>query len=304
MRKSFRQKLSDWHRGKYDFTLRTADPLHTRMAHEYTGKEHKIREVERTELIFSGALYNILCVLFCLIFIGVLLLAVVFLPVHGSPDNPAVNEVMERYVEEGMNETGAVNTVAGMILDYRAFDTLGESFVLFTAVCAVTILMKNTKKKAPDGTPVPMVVKPGIVDYSKDNIVKTVSRFLIPFIFVFGIYVLLNGHLSPGGGFSGGAILGGALILYAMVYGEDRAAAVFSERLIKTVVLISLSFYALAKSYSFFTGANHLKSIISTGTPGRILSAGLILPLNVAVGFVVCCTMYSFYMYFRRGRIQ
>ena len=89
-----------------------------------------------------------------------------------------------------------------------------------------------------------------------------------------------------------------------MVYGEDRAAAVFSERLIKTVVLSSLSFYALAKSYSFFTGANHLPSIISTGTPGRILSAGLILPLNVAVGFVVCCTMYSFYMYFRRGRIQ
>ncbi len=304
MRRSFQQKLSAWYRGKYDFTLKTADPLQARWKHEYTGKEHKIREMERRELAFSGVLYNILCVLFCLIFIGVLLIAVAFLPAHGSPDNPAVNEVMERYVEEGMDETGAVNTVAGMILDYRAFDTLGESFVLFTAVCAVTILMKNTKKRAPDGTPVPMAVKPGIVEYSKDNIVKTVSRFLIPFIFVFGVYVLLNGHLSPGGGFSGGAILGGALILYAMVYGEDRAAAVFSERLIKTVVLSSLSFYALAKSYSFFTGANHLPSIISTGTPGRILSAGLILPLNVAVGFVVCCTMYSFYMYFRRGRIQ
>lgn len=44
-------------------------------------------------------------------------------------------------------ETGAVNTVAGMILDYRAFDTLGESFVLFTAVCAVTILMNLSPKK-------------------------------------------------------------------------------------------------------------------------------------------------------------
>ncbi len=304
MRRSFWQKLSAWYRGSYDFTLKTADQIDTRMPHEYTGREHKIREVERTELAFSGVLYNILCVLFCLIFIGVLLWAVVFLPPHGSPDNPAVSEVMERYVEKGMEETGAVNTVAGMILDYRAFDTLGESFVLFTAVCAVTILMKNSKEKASDGTPVPMVVKPEIVEYSKDNIVKTVSRFLIPFIFVFGVYILLNGHLSPGGGFSGGAILGSALILYAMVYGEDRAAAVFSERLVKTVILISLSFYATIKSYSFFTGANHLKSIIPTGTPGRILSAGLILPLNVAVGFVVCCTMYSFYMYFRRGRIQ
>ena len=58
-----------------------------------------------------------------------------------------------------------------------------------------------------------------------------------------------------------------------------------------------------AKSYSFYTGANHLHSVISPGTPGRILSAGLILPLNVAVGFVVCCTMYSLYMYFRRGEL-
>lgn len=304
MKKTLWQKLSAWYKGDYDFTLKTTDHVDPQIIHEYTGKEHTLQAVVRKERAFSGALYNVLCVLFCLILIGVLLGAVVSLPPHGNAENPAVNEVMERYVEEGMQETGAVNTVAGMILDYRAFDTLGESFVLFTAVCAVTILMKNTKRTAPDGTPLPMVVAPGIVDYSKDNIVKTVSRFLIPFIFVFGIYVLLNGHLSPGGGFSGCAILGSALILFSMVYGENRAAAIFSERLIKTVVLVSLSFYAIAKSYSFFTGANHLHSIISQGIPGRILSAGLILPLNVAVGFVVCCTMYSFYMYFRRGRIQ
>lgn len=304
MKKTFRQKLAAWYKGEYDFTLKTTDHVDPQMIHEYTGKEHTIQAVEKKERAFSGALYNVLCVVFCLILITVLLGAAVSIPPHGSETNPAVNEVMDRYVEEGMKETGAVNTVAGMILDYRAFDTLGESFVLFTAVCAVTILMKNTKRTAPDGTPLPMVVAPGIVDYSKDTIVKTVSRFLIPFIFVFGVYVLLNGHLSPGGGFSGGAILGSALILFSMVYGEDRAAAIFSERLVKTVVLVSLSFYAVAKSYSFFTGANHLHSIISQGIPGRILSAGLILPLNVAVGFVVCCTMYSFYMYFRRGRIQ
>ena len=69
------------------------------------------------------------------------------------------------------------------------------------------------------------------------------------------------------------------------------------------LLLLSLGFYACSKTYSFFTGANHLHSIISPGVPGRILSAGLILPLNVAVGFVVCCTMYSFYMYFQRGEL-
>ena len=64
-----------------------------------------------------------------------------------SDDAPPVNEVAERYVEKGTEETGAVNTVAGMILDYRAFDTLGESFVLFTAMCAVTMLMNAPGKR-------------------------------------------------------------------------------------------------------------------------------------------------------------
>lgn len=85
--------------------------------------------------------------------------------------------------------------------------------------------------------------------------------------------------------------------------GDSAASTVLRPRRLQTVVLCSLGFYCLAKSYSFYTGANHLHSIISPGTPGRILSAGLILPLNVAVGFVVCCTMYSFYMYFRRGEL-
>ena len=130
-----------------------------------------------------------------------------------------------------------------------------------------------------------------------------IKEVLIPVILVFGIYILLNGHLSPGGGFSGGSILAAGLMLFAMVWGDGAASAVLRPRRLQTVVLCSLGFYCLAKSYSFYTGANHLHSIISPGTPGRILSAGLILPLNVAVGFVVCCTMYSLYMYFRRGEL-
>ena len=189
-----------------------------------------------------------------------------------------------------------MNTVAGMILDYRAFDTLGESFVLFTAMCAVTILLNRSGKKR-------WLRQPDMVDYASDPIVAPMCKFLIPVILVFGIYILLNGHLSPGGGFSGGSILAAGLMLFAMVWGDSAASAVLRPRRLQTVVLCSLGFYCLAKSYSFYTGANHLHSIISPGTPGRILSAGLILPLNVAVGFVVCCTMYSFYMYFRRGEL-
>ena len=58
--------------------------------------------------------------------------------------------------------------------------------------------------------------------------------------------------------------------------------------------------YGVMKGYSFFTGANHVGWDIPKGTPGRIFSAGLILPLNVCVGVIVACTMYAFYTLFAR----
>ena len=241
--------------------------------------------------------YTVLAILLCLIFSAFMLLTVANLPSYGSDSAPTVNEVAERYVEKGTEETGAVNTVAGMILDYRAFDTLGESFVLFTAMCAVTMLMNAPGKRRV------RKLDYEVLDYYQDPIIRTVCKLVIPIILMFGIYILLNGHLSPGGGFSGGAIMASALIIYALVWGGERASRAIPSKALRIIVLCALGFYACSKTYSFFTGANHLHSIISPGTPGRILSAGLILPLNVAVGFVVCCTMYSFYMYFRRGEL-
>ena len=124
---------------------------------------------------------------------------------------------------------------------------------------------------------------------------------LVPPIIIFGIYVVLNGHLSPGGGFSGGAIIGAALILYLNAFGFKKTERFFTMKTFKGVTFAALSFYALSKSYSFFTGANHLESHIPLGTPGNILSSGLILPLNICVGLVVACTMYGFYALFRKG---
>ena len=78
---------------------------------------------------------------------------------------------------------------------------------------------------------------------------------------------------------------------------------VFTEKLLKTVTFIALTFYSFAKGYVFFTGANGIENHIPKGIPGMILSGGLILPLDIAVGFVVACTMFGFYSLFRRGSI-
>jgi multicomponent Na+:H+ antiporter subunit B len=123
----------------------------------------------------------------------------------------------------------------------------------------------------------------------------------VPIVLFYGIYVVLNGHLSPGGGFSGGAIMGAALILYLNAYGFEKASKIFTFKTFRWVSFFALMTYASLKSYSFFTGANHIESGIPLGTPGAILSSGLILPLNICVGFVVMCTMYAFYTLFRKG---
>ena len=80
------------------------------------------------------------------VFIAVMLHVVMELPMFGDPNSITNNEVAARYLEKGIAETGAINFVAGMILDYRAFDTFGESNVLFMAVIAVLMLLQRDKK--------------------------------------------------------------------------------------------------------------------------------------------------------------
>ncbi len=239
--------------------------------------------------------YKVTAVVCCVALVTILLIAVSYLPPVGNPDNPAHNEVVDKYITDGLKDTGAVNIVTGMILDYRAFDTFGESNVLFIATCTVLILMRNDKKKPADHDHSDRHFEP-----RSDAILQKITFFLFPIIVIYGIYVVLNGHLSPGGGFSGGAIIGAGLILYLNAYGTEKTRRFFTEKTYKYVSFAALTFYCLAKSYSFFTGANHLESGIPLGEAGDIISAGLILPLNICVGMVVACTMYAFYTLFRK----
>ena len=247
--------------------------------------------------------YGVISVICCVLVILVFMYIIAQLPLYGV-ENVRATTVAQRYIEHGLEETGAINIVSGMILDYRAFDTLGESHVLFTALVCVMILLRVDSKNQ----------RIGFEDYystmretyfasEDDTILRTIGLFLVPCIFIYGIYVLLNGQNSPGGGFSGGAIMGAAMIIFTSAFGFDRVDRFFTLKLQTYVTFVALSFYSFAKGYVFFTGANGLDNHIPKGTPGAILSGGLILPLDVAVGLVVACTMFGFYSLFRRGQI-
>lgn len=269
----------------------------------------KVYDMEHNwKLQFFEKAYRVLVVVFCILLVFIMLAAVSYLPRTGNASNPDNNEVSERYITRGLQETGAVNIVTGMILDYRAFDTFGESNVLFIATMTVLILLRVDRKKKAEGehpefgeTQAEAEEKDMVYEPKNDLILQMVASFLVPLIIIFGIYVILNGHLSPGGGFSGGAIIGAGLILYLNAFGFAKTERFFTEKTYKWICFASLTFYCLAKSYSFYTGAHHLESGIPLGTPGAILSSGLILPLNICVGLVVACTMYAFYALFRKG---
>ena len=270
------------------------------------GEKQKLYDMYRHWTLGRGMklfhkLYTVFAVFICVVIIGTLLYTVSYLPSFGDAHNPDNNEVAARYIEKGLQETGAVNIVTGMILDYRAFDTLGESHVLFVAAAAVMILLRLDKSGKGNQTQEKAEENDRIYEPKNYAILQKVAKVLVPPIIIFGIYAILNGHLSPGGGFSGGSIIGAGLILYLNAFGFAKTERFFTYKTYKRISIVSLGFYALSKSYSFYTGANHLESFIPKGTPGAILSSGLILPLNICVGMVVACTMYGFYAVFRKG---
>lgn len=258
-------------------------------------KQH-LSEAQMATITRFEKLYKAVSVLVCLAMIAVMLLTVSYLPPFGDPSNPANNEVPQRYIEQGVEETGVLNIVTAMILDYRAFDTFGEAAVLFMSVSAIVMILRREKEEVMQS-----ILNTRPFEPRKDQIFMMVAQYLIPCVLLFGIYIAVNGHLSPGGGFSGGALLGAGLILWSSALGFESTARFMTERRFSSLLMGSMLFYALAKGYSFFTGANHIDSMIPLGQPGNILSAGLILPLNLAIALVVAVTIYGIFALFSRG---
>lgn len=89
---------------------------------------------------------------FFIILFLLLAYAVYEMPIDHTTDAPSYNEVVEHYIEEGLAETGATNLVAAIMTDYRGFDTLGETIVLFSSIVAAASVLRPSKKKEEEDT--------------------------------------------------------------------------------------------------------------------------------------------------------
>lgn len=237
--------------------------------------------------------YPIGAILICLVLTAVLLVTVLHMPTFGEASNPTNNEVSEHYLEYGEEETGASNAVSAMILSYRGFDTLGESCVLFLSVVCVMMLLQRDEKNTDERDLRNIAREEEIEQAHHDIILGQAAWILIPFIFLFAIYVLLHGEESPGGGFSGGTILGGGLILFASAFGFKRLRVFMNRGTYKAVRTFGLLLYAVLYGAYIFIGANGLPNYLD----------GMNLLIDLAVGLVVACTVYGFYALFAKGEI-
>jgi len=132
----------------------------------------------------------------------------------------------------------------------------------------------------------------------EDLIVRYISRILVPFVQLYGMYVVFHGHLSPGGGFSGGAIIGASMILYALAFNLQEGAKKIPHDLALILESSGGLIYAGVGLIGILLGANFLANRVAgfpLGTPGNLFSSGTIMIITLGVGIKVASTMITLF---------
>ena len=191
------------------------------------------------------------------------------------PDSE-LNLTARYYAEHTAQDVGAANIVTAIIVTYRGLDTLGEVTVLFLTAAIIGLVLAQGRQQK---------IRAQQHDLpASGELLKTGSRLLTPLILLLGVYVFVNGHLTPGGGFQGGAILASAILLLLLTDPLRH----FSHRLISILESTSgLFFVTIGVLGIFFAGGFLDNRILPTGSLGDLFSAGVIPIIYSFIGLKV-----------------
>lgn len=174
--------------------------------------------------------------------------------------------------------------VAAVTFDYRGFDTLGEEFILFTAVAGALLLLRCQKQEKTIGS---RDEAAGRSLPPMSEAVQAAGLVMFPFTLILAIYVVIHGHLTPGGGFQGGVILASAFY-FVYLSGEFEDLATFvPDHLIDLLESAGAAGFALLALAPLFLGKPFMTNSIPFGTTGQLASAGFLPFFNSAVGLEV-----------------
>ena len=203
-------------------------------------------------------------------------LAVIFIQLlSGYAPDTDLNLTASYYASRTAPDLGAQNVVTGIIVTYRGLDTLGEVTVLFLTAAIVALVLVHGRALEAERGPKP---------FPAGELLQTGSRLLAPMILLLGIYVFVNGHLTPGGGFQGGAIMASAVLLLLLTDPMRR----FSHRLISRIESTAgLLFVAIGLLGLLFAGGFLDARFLPQGWFGALFSAGAIPLIYSLIGLKV-----------------
>ena len=210
------------------------------------------------------------------IFLVLVLFGMMFYNVLENYQEPSeLTTLADRYVEKGPEELGAANIVTAVVVTYRGLDTLGEVTVLFLSAAVVGLLLSLMDKR---------LVASEQPKTESSELVQTTLQYLLPIIFLFGAYIFINGHLTPGGGFQGGAVIasGVALLFLALPYAKLRHA------LLSLIESLSGFGYVVVGIFGLVLAGGFLDNrFLPLGDYGALLSAGAIPLIYIFIGLKV-----------------
>jgi multicomponent Na+:H+ antiporter subunit B len=217
------------------------------------------------------------------------------MPYFGDPTAAIHNHVAPLYLADSMPATGVPNVVTAVLASYRGYDTLGETFVIFTAACGVLLIIgrpqRGRRRVLRDAQ---WDIEHGI---RKHVILRVVSKLLLPLILLFALYVQWHGDFGPGGGFQAGVIFGSAFILYALIFDVDLARAVVPPRVTRFFLSLGVLIYAGVGVVGQLLGGNFLNYtvLVQEQTHGQHLGIALV---EFGVGTTVAAAMIAIFFTF------
>jgi multicomponent Na+:H+ antiporter subunit B len=190
----------------------------------------------------------------------------------GYTPDADLNLTARYYAERTAADLGAANIVTAIVVTYRGLDTLGEVTVLFLSASIVgLVLAKGSHQRTRAAVPA-------------GELLTTGTRFLVPLILLLGVYVFVNGHLTPGGGFQGGAIIASGILLLLLADPLKH----FSHGLISAIESLAGIFYVTIGLAGLFLAGGFLDNrILPLGQVGDLFSAGAIPLIYSLIGLKV-----------------
>ncbi|TFG82090.1 MAG: DUF2105 domain-containing protein [Spirochaetales bacterium] len=211
-----------------------------------------------------------------LVILAIVGFAVVLLPLaYQAGVQPAPGALATEYLEKAPAELGTANVVTAIVVSYRGFDTLGEVAVLFAATAGVGALLTrkrlglaSTREKRMPAT----------------EILRTATRFLTSLLILFGVYIFVHGHLTPGGGFQGGVVIATAILLNLLAEPESHLA----HGVMTGVEALSGAAYVTLGLLGAFLAWGFLDPrVLPAGSIGALVSAGTVPLIYSVIGLKV-----------------